>query len=150
MNTFKASLSILAVFALTVLALPLLPTAAQDDQPTPSVTVSDQLVFDGHVVVDTVVSAGSGWMVIHADNGEGAPGPVIGFAQVNSGVNYNISVPHDSVTDVEGAATDQIFPMLHYDTGEIGVYEFGQVEGADGPVRVNESVVVGPLEITAE
>ena len=35
--------------------------------------------------------------------------------------------------------------MLHYDTGEAGVYEFGEVEGADGPVVVQGDIVVGPL-----
>jgi hypothetical protein len=48
---------------------------------------------------------------------------------------------------VDGAAADQVFPMLHYDTGEAGVYEFGAVEGADGPVVFGGGPVVGPLEI---
>jgi hypothetical protein len=37
--------------------------------------------------------------------------------------------------------------MLHYDTGEAGVYEFGTVEGVDGPVVFGGGPVVGPLEI---
>lgn len=104
---------------------------------------------DGAIEFDMILADATAWMVIHASV-DGAPGPVIGFAQVNSGVNFNISVPHDDPTAVEGAATDQVFPMLHYDTGVVGEYEFGQVEGADGPVMLNGNVVVGPLEITAE
>jgi len=34
---------------------------------------------------------------------------------------------------------------LHVDTGEAGVYEFGEVEGADGPVMVNDGVLVFPI-----
>jgi len=39
--------------------------------------------------------------------------------------------------------------MLHYDTGEAGVYEFNTVEGADGPVRVGDAVIVGPINLGA-
>ena len=46
-------------------------------------------------------------------------------------------------------AGSQVFPMLHYDTGEAGVYEFGTVDGTDAPVKVaGNIVVVGPLNIT--
>ena len=34
------------------------------------------------VVVDEVVSAGPGWMVIHEDDGAGGIGGVVGFSQV--------------------------------------------------------------------
>jgi hypothetical protein len=34
--------------------------------------------------------------------------------------------------------------MLHTDTGEVGVYEFGTVDGADGPVRDGEGNVITP------
>jgi hypothetical protein len=71
---------------------------------------------------------------------------MVGVAPLAPGLNTNIMVEID-LDSVEGAATDQVFPMLHYDTGEAGVYEFGTVEGADGPVSAGGSVVVGPLEI---
>ncbi len=125
------------LFPLVLVALLLaVPVFAQDMEMTPSVTVSDQLSLDGTVTVDTVVSAGPGWIVIHADNGEGAPGAVIGQSQVNVGTSQNVSV--DINTE---AATATLFAMLHEDTGEVGVYEFGQVEGADGPVAVDGQVV---------
>jgi hypothetical protein len=43
--------------------------------------------------------------------------------------------------------TPTVYPTLHSDTGDAGVYEFGDVEGADGPVRFGEAVVVGPAEV---
>ncbi len=105
---------------------------------TPAMRVNNQIV-DGTVVAESVLSDGPGWLVIHADNG-GAPGPVLGFAAVENGVNTNVEV------ELMEAATPVLFPMLHVDTGEVGTYEFGQVEGADGPVMVDGGVLVYPID----
>ena len=112
-----------------------------DNHATPSVSVSDQVSLNGAVVIDEVVSAGPAFVVIHIDN-EGAPGPVIGFRQVNHGTSQNVSIPIDT-----NAATTTLYAMLHEDTGEAGVYEFGTVEGADGPVRVDEQVVTPSFNV---
>jgi len=98
--------------------------------------VPDQIVTDT-VTAESVVSDGLGWLVIHADSGEGTPGPVIGFAQVEAGTNVDVTVE----VDPEGV-TPRLFPMLHVDTGAEGEYEFGTVEGADGPVTVDGNVLV--------
>jgi hypothetical protein len=108
----------------------------------PTVNIDPQ-IFGVTMVVDSVLSDGDGWLVIHADNGEGAPGPVIGSVFVEDGLNQDFTVDVDPT-----ALTDVIFPMLHVDTGEMGVYEFGTVEGADGPVFVNEAVLVFPLNVS--
>ena len=53
-------------------------TAADADVPpaiTPAVTVADQAIAAGMVTVAEVVSAGPGWLVIHAAR-DGAPGPI--------------------------------------------------------------------------
>lgn len=84
---------------------------------------------DNTVVADTVVMNAPGWLVIHADN-NGAPGPVLGYAPVRAGRNANVVVE----LAAEGR-TDVVWPMLHVDTGTVGEYEFGTVEGADVPVR---------------
>jgi hypothetical protein len=42
-------------------------------------------------------------------------------------------------------ATEQLFPMLHYDSNNNGVYEFDGQNGLDGPVFVGGNVVVGPF-----
>ena len=83
-----------------------IPTGAQDV--TPSVTVSDQISLNGSVVIESAVSDGPGFIVIHADNGEGGPGPVIGHAPLNPGDNFNISV---DITATQ--ATPTLFAMLH-------------------------------------
>jgi hypothetical protein len=96
---------------------------------------------DGIVVESALIDA-PGFLVIHSDNG-GSPGPVLGYLALTPGWNENIAI---AISDMSAAGTT-VFPMLHYDTGEAGVYEFGTVEGADGPVRVGGNVVVGPAEI---
>jgi hypothetical protein len=118
----------------------------------PSARVADQIVIYGDntpmmmdgmmaamVTAKSVVSAGPGFLVIHTDN-EGAPGPVAGVAPVTDGLNLNVMVTLDMT-----APTPVLWPMLHVDTCEVGTYEFGSVEGCDGPVRVNDAVVTFPI-----
>lgn len=128
---------LLIVTMLTALAVA--PVGAQEM--IPSVTISDQVILNGKVMVEKVVSNGPGFAVVHIDDGNGAPGPVIGQRWVNPGENYNVPVPIDA-----GKATATMFLMLHSDTNEIGLYEFGSVEGADGPVAVDGNVVTPPFK----
>lgn len=101
--------------------------------------------IDGNVVtIESATIDAPGWLVIHADNGEGSFGAVLGQAQVGTGTTNNIAI-----TLAEDGMTDTLYPMLHYDTGEAGQYEFGEVEGADGPVAVNGNVVFAPFVPTA-
>ncbi|MDX1994615.1 MAG: hypothetical protein SF029_19690 [bacterium] len=127
----------LFVAAALLLAL-VLPVFAQDAV-EPAVSVSDQVVLDGTVTIDSASYAEPGFVVIHIDNGEGAPGPVIGYRQLSPGTNTNFTIPVDAAQ-----ATGTLFAMLHADTGEVGVYEFGTVEGADGPVADAAGNVVTP------
>lgn len=129
----RISFMVLALLALVI------PAGAQN---APSVSVSDQVSLDGSVWITSAVSDGPGFVVIHIDNGQGAPGPVIGNAPLYPGQNFNIRVWIDAAQ-----ATPTLFAMLHADTGEVGVYEFGTVEGADGPVRVNNQVLTFPINV---
>jgi hypothetical protein len=129
----KLSFAIVLVLMLSLVGGAVL---AQDDMMTPSVTVSDQVSTDGTVTVDNVVSPDFGFIVIHADNGDGAPGPVIGYRALPPGENSNVVVALDTIN-----ATSTLFAMLHEDTGNVGEYEFGAVEGADGPVVVDGAPV---------
>ena len=131
--------SLRLVFALLI-AVVGFAVLAQDDMMTPSVTVSDQLSLDGTVTISEVVSDGPGFIVIHAD-ADGIGG-VIGFRAVNDGTSVNVSVPIDT-----SMATPTLYAMLHSDTGEVGTYEFGAVEGADGPVAVDGEVVTPAFNV---
>jgi cytochrome c5 len=129
---------VLFMVVITALAL-VIPAAAQD---TPSVEVSDQVVLHGAVLINSTYSEGPGFMVIHADGG-GAPGPVIGYRAINAGWNYSYEVPIDAAN-----ATPVLYAMLHTDTGAAGVYEFGTVEGADGPVVVDGAPVTPAFNVS--
>lgn len=110
---------------------------------SPSIVYQVTDMGDGTVVVPQALIDAPGWLVIHADN-EGGPGPVLGYAPLVRGLNTNISITVDAA-----GMTANVFPMLHYDTGVAGVYEFGEVEGADRPIFVAENVVTGPAEVVA-
>ena len=139
MSSRKASVLVfVALFGVLAIAL---PASAQGEMGTPSVSVDNQIVLDGTVTIADIYSDGPGWLVIHADGG-GSPGPVIGYRALNSGATYNLAVAID-VTQ----ATPTLYAMLHADTGEVGAYEFGTVEGADSPVRVNDQVITPPFNI---
>ena len=107
---------------------------------TPSITVTDQEVLNSNINVFEVVALIDGFIVIHADSGDGTPGPVIGNAQVEQGTSNNVSVQID-----ETKATSKLFAMLHVDTGALGSYEFPD---ADGPVKVNGAVLVKSFNAT--
>jgi len=107
---------------------------------SPSITYAGILQGNMLTAEKAVIDEG-GWLVIHADNGDGAPGEVIGAQCISEGVNFDVTVELDA-----DSVTDTVFPMLHYDTGEIGTYEFGTVDGADLPVSMNGMVVVGAMQ----
>ena len=118
-----------------------MPTFAQSTM-TPSVTVDGQVVVDDNVRIEEVVSDGSGFIVIHNAADDGTFGDVIGYAPVDSGITHNVVVDIDTTQ-----ATDTLFAMLHTDDGVVGEYEFGAVDGADGPVIVNEEIVTPTFNV---
>lgn len=109
----------------------------------PSFTVGGGGLSDNHLRIDSVLIDEAGWLVIHSSV-NGAPNVPLAIFQLNKGWNRNFDADLDFAS-VEGASTTEVFPMLHYDTNELGVYEFGTVEGADAPVSVGGNVVVGPV-----
>jgi hypothetical protein len=130
----KFAFFILAAVLLMSLAAPIVA----QDMPGPSVEVSDQLQLDAIVDVDAVYSEGQGFVVIHNSDGPG-----IGQAPVAAGWTYNLRIRIDSTM-----ATSTMSAMLHVDDGELGVYEFGTVEGADAPVLVGDAPVNPSFEFT--
>lgn len=120
-------------------------TAAPTDLPapaalTPSVTVADQAIVGGTVTVARVVSAGPGWLVIHAQK-DGQPGPVLGYSPLKEGDNVEVSVQIDVAK-----ATPTLYAMLHVDAGTVGTYEF---PGPDGPVLLAGQMVSPAFAVTA-
>ncbi len=121
-----------------VVVLALVPLAAAQE-PTPSVTVNDQPLFNNRVQIAQVTSNGPGWLVIHADQ-DGKPGPILGYSPVANGDNQDVTVTVNA-----GAATPTLYAMLHVDAGQIGNYEF---PGADAPAKAGDQVVTPPFNLT--
>jgi hypothetical protein len=124
-----------------------LPAPTSEPEPTPEptaepfmpmVTVEDQPLDNGSVVILKVVIDVQGWVVIHADL-DGAPGAVIGFSPVVAGENNLVVVLVD--TDL---VTSTLHAMLHIDVGTIGIFEF---PGVDEPVTLDGSVVMAAFQI---
>jgi hypothetical protein len=108
----------------------------------PSITYTGGITDDLRTVfVDAAVIDAPGWLALHVDNGSGQPGPVAGVAPLRVGLNENIRIP---ITD-PSLITPNLFPMLHYDTGIAGTYEFDGQNGLDLPVFVGGNVIVGQL-----
>ncbi|GAB5494780.1 MAG: hypothetical protein Phog2KO_49950 [Phototrophicaceae bacterium] len=123
------------------------PVVINDNVVTYAINAAPSIVYAGetdgtNLTVESALIDATGWLVIHADN-DGAPGPVLGQVQLYPGLNNNLTIA------LEGDVTETVFPMLHYDTGESGQYEFGTVEGADAPVAVGGNVITGPLTPSA-
>lgn len=115
-------------------------TSFEIAQTNPKITVQDQ-VNKGNIFSMDVDAAEAGWIVIHASNADNS-GPqipeIIGKTMVNAGMNEGVEIK------VEGeiAANATLYPMLHFDTGTIGEYEFDGNNGFDGPVLDGADVVV--------
>jgi hypothetical protein len=103
----------------------------------PVVTAGDQESNGASVGVAQVVATEQGWIVIHADV-EGKPGPVLGQASVPPGTTDNIVVTLDTPL----TESRSLWAMLHVDVGTMGTYEF---PGADGPVIIDNAVVMQPF-----
>lgn len=110
------------------------------DQTDPMITVTDQ-VNQGNTFVMDIDAAEDGWIVIHASNanndGPEIPG-IIGKTWVEAGMNTDVQV----MVDAEISDGDILYPMLHFDTGTIGEYEFDGQNGFDGPVLSGTDIVV--------
>lgn len=124
----------LALLVVVLLASPVLA------QMTPAVTVADQAIANGKVTIESVVSDGPGWLVIHAQK-DGKPGPILGYSPVASGENDNVVVEIDAT-----AATGTLYAMLHTDAGTVGEWEFPN--GPDAPVKAGEQVITPPFNVT--
>lgn len=116
------------------------PTTTTPAAIEPSITVGDQTSDGATITVTQVTAAEPGWLVIHA-NVDGKPGPVLGQVSVPAGTTDTVVVSLSSPL----GATEPVWAMLHVDAGAVGAYEF---PGADGPVMVNDAIVMASLMAT--
>jgi LPXTG-motif cell wall-anchored protein len=124
------------------------PTAAapaQGSTPTGSISVSDQAVKDGAITVSKASISQDGWIVVHKAGPDGKLllTPVIGQTQIKAGDSSNVVIKLTEAVAV-GAS---LWPMVHIDVGQTGVYEFPN--GPDVPVVANGAPVMQEIKVTA-
>jgi predicted lipoprotein with Yx(FWY)xxD motif len=112
----------------------------QSSGPTPAITISDQAIHDGAVVVNHVVSVGESWVVIHPANPDGSYGDMIGATAVHNGVTDHVIV-HIDLRRV----TKLLFGMLHVNVSKAAVPQF---PGVDVPVMVGGQMLLPQFHIT--
>lgn len=111
---------------------------------TGTVEAADQDGDGSTLTVSSVDLEGvdQGWIAVHTDV-DGKPGPTVGAVAVEQGTSSDVVVKLD-----ETVPTGDYWPMLHVDDGEVGTYEFPDVEGVDLPVLDGDMPVMQKLTLT--
>ena len=78
----------------------------------------DQPAFDGQIVLERVVVPVEAWVAVYYDD-DGQLGRVIGFAELDAGVNEQVVVPVETTL-----VTPILLITIHQDLGELGVFDF--------------------------
>ena len=110
-----------------------------------TLTATDQTVMNNTISVDVDADA-AGWVVVHRDagNGPNVP-PIIAKAPVEKGMNNDVSISFGDSVVSDG---EQLWPMVHYDTGTLGEYEFDGQSGLDQPMIVDGNVLTKEITVS--
>lgn len=90
------------------------------------ISVDDQSIQSGHILVNQVDAMEAGWVAIFTDD-SGKPATLLGYKAVPVGISDDLEITIDT-----SKATDKMIAMLLIDAGKIGTFEY---PGADEPVR---------------
>ncbi len=118
-------------------AVPPLDGGSEEVPGAPGLTVGD--VVGEVVLLSEVLVTSDAWVVIHPATQNGTPDPsvILGKAFIRHGKTRNIPVGLE--TGVASGTT--LYAMLHEDSGQIGVFEFGGSGTSDPPLMQNGSPV---------
>lgn len=106
----------------------------------PAVMAADQSVANGIVSAEKIVAGENGWMVVHRTDDTMAPGPVVAYAPLRKGENF----------DVAGILTEPVNPgeklmlMVHSEQGgmKTGIFEYTLGAKEDGPIKPDGKLVM--------
>ncbi len=90
------------------------------------ISMDDQSIKSGVVLVSMVDSLQPGWVAIFTDD-NGQPGKLLGYTAIPAGTSEDIQVKVDA-----SSVTPKMIAMLLTDAGKIGTFEY---PGADQPVK---------------
>lgn len=101
------------------------------------ITVKDQAINSGSVLVSLVDAEKPGWVAIFTDN-NGQPGTLLGYTAIPAGKSNDVKVTIDTKK-----AADKMIAMLLVDEGTLGTFEYPD---KDVPV-MNASVKTNVMAI---
>ena len=106
----------------------------------PMIEASDQSVADGTVSASAITANENGWLVVHRTDADMKPGPVVGHAPIRSGETQDVA----AILTEEVASGDMLMLMVHSEAGgnETGVFEYTLGAEEDGPIRVDDQLVM--------
>ena len=106
----------------------------------PMVEAQDQDVSNGVVSARMVRATDNGWLVVHRTDASNAPGPVVGYAPLRGGENYDVA----AILQEPVASGERLMLMVHGESGgeSTGVFEYTLGAEEDGPVRVDDALVM--------
>ncbi len=112
------------------------------------ITVHNQDIHSGIVMIDSVTAAQDGWIVLYKDTNF-SPGAIVGYAPVKAGMNANVKVNVDT-RKVGDAPT--LWAQLQVDHDVVGLFEWGlrNLPYNDQPAVQNGQLVIGAFATTAE
>lgn len=132
-------------------------TTTRDETATTRAMLSPaEISFDAQetdgstITVASVTLPAAGYVVVHADAGDGSPGPVIGHSELlPEGTSTDVVVELDEPL----TETQTVFPMAHIDANGNGEYEFFPPdETIDVPAMTADgevAVVGGEVTVTS-
>ena len=115
--------------------------------PADQITIHDQDVRSGVILVDAVTTTEPGWVVFYK-NPNLTPGEIVGYAPVYPGVNANVKATIDTKKLGRSA---EIWAQLHEDDGVPGVFEWARQQKPlrDWPLIQDRSYVRASFGVTA-
>jgi hypothetical protein len=112
------------------------------------ITVHDQALNSGVIVIDSVVTPYNGWIVIYKDP-KFTSGAIVGYAPVYKGTNLDVKVTIDTAKVGEQSI---LFPVLHIDGGLQNIFEWGYNgrQFSDPPAFQNGQYVTAAFSTTGQ
>lgn len=128
MSKTRALVTTLGLSLMILVAAGLLVTSAsaQTGGAANQIVIRSQETNTGQIVVDTVIAAQAGWLVVYSDTTFSAAA-VLGWVPVNKGVNTNLKINIDSEV-VEPLPV--LWAVLHIDREVIGRLELPLMDAA--------------------
>ncbi len=132
---WKAAAVVIAVIVAVSMA-----SGALAATPASQITVRNQDLNTGVIVIDSVTAPQDGWVVVYK-NPNFTSGDIVGYAPVSQGANRNVEVTIDTKRVVDQPT---LWVRLHADNGVKGLFEWGLRDFSydDSPIVENGHDIV--------